>query len=138
MTRNQEMSLEEQVESMISACDIDHDGKISHEEFIFAMTGAMSLFDGSKKQASQVLNASASSSKLRQIKSESSVTEGAEETKTSSVHDCTSLYEHDKAKDKEELEVGVLEQHFSEERRKLSLTTQDAHGGADLGDDQHT
>ena len=137
MTRNQEMSLEEQVESMISACDIDHDGKISHEEFIFAMTGAMSLFDSSKKQASQVLNASASSSKLRQIKSESSVTEGAEETKTSSVHDCTSLYEHDKAKDKGELEVGVLEQHFSEERRKLSLTTQDAHGGADLGDDQH-
>mgnify|MGYP002025922777 CR=1 FL=1 len=36
-----ELSLEEQIESMISACDIDHDGKISHEEFIFAMTGAM-------------------------------------------------------------------------------------------------
>ena len=35
--------LQERVMRMMSACDTDHDGQISYEEFIFAMTGASDL-----------------------------------------------------------------------------------------------
>ena len=128
---------------MISACDIDHDGKISHEEFIFAMTGAMDLFDGNKEQASQVLSASASNSKLRRSKSIASNNEGAEETKTPSANNernslDTSLYDKavDEKEDEHEVHGEALDQHFSEERRKLSLTPVMA-GAADLSEDNN-
>ena len=35
-----EGSLEEKIANMLDSCDIDHDGRVSYEEFIFAMTGA--------------------------------------------------------------------------------------------------
>ena len=62
------MSLKEQIKRMMTACDIDHDGMISHEEFIFAMTGALDLFQGDRNQASQVLSASASKSNCARVR----------------------------------------------------------------------
>jgi hypothetical protein len=110
------VTLQEQVEHMMAACDIDHDGMISHEEFIFAMTGAMDLFHGNKGQASHVLTASASKSKLKAIAKDASALGGSvEETKTPTPAPGETDYDSVKA--------GLaVDDSFSEEKRRLSLT----------------
>lgn len=136
------VSLEEQVERMMTACDIDHDGMISHEEFIFAMTGALDLFQGDRNQASQVLSASASKSKLRS-KESGALPAGEyddEECKTptpkaSVPGDDSRGVRLDKGDLSNKGKGGGGDadddEQFSEERRKLSLTPK-ASGGGDL------
>ena len=97
------------------------------------MTGALNLFDGDKKQASQVLCASASSSKLRQIRGEVSNKESVEEMKTPSASGAETsrtacLSVQNGTKDGNEFNKEKPDQHFSEERRKLSLTPQTGSG----------
>jgi hypothetical protein len=115
---------------------------ISHEEFIFAMTGALDLFQGNRNQASQVLSASASKSKLRS-KESGALPAGEyddEECKTptpkaSVPGDDSRGVRLDKGDLSNKGKAGGGDadddEQFSEERRKLSLTPM-ASGGGDL------